>query len=334
VAASANDGIPELAGHVFIYGPGRADKFRKSREAVAEYSGRNFMSEMYDLIQNGTEATFPEPADLPDADAKGTKMEKYKIQLKMALDKQEKYKADKARVFRLIVGQCVPMMRAKLEAEPTYPNLEASKDVAGLMKLMQTLVYSTTGNQYEFWTMQASMTTLLTLTQHPQESLANFGKKFMAQLEATELVHGQLIPTKYQGKTDAEKKVAMNKYLACVFLASVDRGRYKEVIDELNNDFLRGTVSFPEDIPSMLTLLNNYRGGKISNYKMEAMLDGVTMTQGLTRTQSWRKCNLCGSTEHKAAKCPKKDQEASEASAQLVQENEDDDQARTAWYMD
>ena len=95
----------------------------------------------------------------------------------MALDKQEKYKGDKARVFRLIVGQCVPMMKSKLEHEPTYSTVETSKDVVELMKLMKKLVYSTTSNQYEFWTMQASLTTLLTLTQHEKEGLASFGKK-------------------------------------------------------------------------------------------------------------------------------------------------------------
>jgi hypothetical protein len=35
--------------------------------------------------KNGKEGHFPEPADLPDEAAKGTKLEKYRIQLKMAL---------------------------------------------------------------------------------------------------------------------------------------------------------------------------------------------------------------------------------------------------------
>jgi spore coat polysaccharide biosynthesis predicted glycosyltransferase SpsG len=130
------------------------------------------MSEMYDLIYNGKEGDFPEPADLPDEAAKGTKLEKYRIQLKMALDKQEKYNANKAQLFRLIAEQCVPMMRSKLEHKPTYNTVETSKDVVELMKLMKKLVYSTNSNQYEFWTMQASLTTLLTQTQHGKEGLA------------------------------------------------------------------------------------------------------------------------------------------------------------------
>jgi hypothetical protein len=88
--AAIQEGIPELAGHVYIIGPGQADKFRKTTEAIAEYVGRVMMNEMYSLVYNGTEASFTEPAELSDAEAKGAKLEKYKIQLKMVPDKEEK----------------------------------------------------------------------------------------------------------------------------------------------------------------------------------------------------------------------------------------------------
>jgi hypothetical protein len=235
-AVATHDGIPELTGKVYIAGTGQADIFRKTTEAIAEYVGRVMMEEMYDLVCHGREGTFTEPPDLPDADAKGAKLEKYKIQLKMVLDKQEKYKADKARVFRLIMGQCAATMKNKIENEPTFQALEQAKDVAGLMALMKTLVYSTTSQQYEFWTMQASLTTMLTLKQHKKEGMASFGKKFLAQKEATELVCGKLIPPKYSQATDDEQTKAYNKFMACVLLSGVDRGRYKPVIDELLND--------------------------------------------------------------------------------------------------
>jgi hypothetical protein len=79
--------------------------------------------------------------------------------------------------------------------------------------------------------MQASLTTFLTLTLHEKEGLASFGKKFMAQLEATELVWGPLIPTKYKDKSNADQAAARNKFLACVFLAGVERYNFKPVIN-------------------------------------------------------------------------------------------------------
>ena len=38
---------------------------------------------------------------------------------------------------------------------------------------------------------------------------------------------------------DEEIRTARNKFLACVFLAGVDRSKYKDTIDELNNDYIR-----------------------------------------------------------------------------------------------
>jgi hypothetical protein len=45
----------------------------------------------------------------------------------------------------------------------------------------------------------------------------------------------------------------MEQVLACVFLAGVNRHKYKTVLDDLNNDFVLGTVNYPEDIAGMMT---------------------------------------------------------------------------------
>jgi hypothetical protein len=83
----------------------------------------------------------------------------------------------------------------------------------------------------------------------------------------------------------------------------VERDKIKPVNNELNHDFLRGKVSFPEDIPSMLTLLANYRGGKVFNYTVEAILDGMTLVQDAGKPWKKATCTHCGSKQYKAAKC-------------------------------
>jgi hypothetical protein len=271
-------GLAELADSVFTSGAGRSDKFRKTHEAVAEFAGRTIMNEMYVLVLNGTEATFPEPNELDPKEAQGSKLERYRILLKQALEKQDKYDTSKGLTFRLILGQCHPVLKQKLESNATFPNLQTTNDVAGLMKLLKSLVYSTDSNQYEFWSMQASLSKLVNLTQLDTEGLASYGKRFLAQLEATEEVNGFLIPDKYRTKTAAEQQVARGKLLACMFLAGADRRRYKPVIDELNNDFLRGKTTYPEDIESMSLLMSNYRGHK-SDTKLDAYNDGVILSQ-------------------------------------------------------
>jgi hypothetical protein len=233
------EGLSELAGEVFISGVGQSDKFRNTTEAIAVHTGQTIMNEMHALIMDGVEAKFPEPDELEEA--KGSnKLERHRILLKQALDKQDKYEVSNSLTFRLILGQCTLVLKGKLDSNANFKELQKASNVAGLMKLLKSEVYSTTSNQYEFWLMQASLSKLVNLTQFEQEGLASYSKKFIAQLEATEEVCGLIIPEKYRGKTKEEQVVARDKLLACMFLAGADRRRYKPIIDELNNDFLRG----------------------------------------------------------------------------------------------
>jgi hypothetical protein len=97
------------------------------------------MNEMWALVQNGKEANFPEPKD-PGDKPTAVQMEKYKMQLRMSLDKAGKYQSEKAKVFRLIIGQCVPAMKHKIEGDTKYPALMEASDVSGLLQFMKELV--------------------------------------------------------------------------------------------------------------------------------------------------------------------------------------------------
>ena len=66
------------------------------------------------------------------------------------------------------------------------------------------------------------------------------------------------------GKDEIYK--AREQFVACLFLAGVDRDRYKDAIDEMNNDFLRHGKEYPTDVSSMVTWLLK-RCGKASSKK-------------------------------------------------------------------
>ena len=75
---------------------------------------------------------------------------------------------------------------------------------------------------------------------------------------------------------DEEIKTARNKFLACIFLAGVDRSRYKDAIDELSDDYIRHGKAYPADVQSMLTWLMKRRGNGGSSKKEDDAADGVT----------------------------------------------------------
>ena len=79
---------------------------------------------------------------------------------------------------------------------------------------------------------------LFNLQQEPKEELGSFGRRFLGQIEATEEIWGKLTPGKFCDSSKSTKEKERNKFLACLFLAGVDRNLYKVVVDELNNDFL------------------------------------------------------------------------------------------------
>jgi Zinc knuckle len=331
-------GNPELGGHVYTFGvPGQADRYRKTTEAIADYVGQKMMNEMWALVQNGKEADFPEPKD-PGDKPTAAQMEKYKMQLQMSLDKADKYQSEKAKVFRLIIGQCVPAMKHKIEGDTKYPTLVEASDVTGLLQFMKELVYSTHSTQYEYWAMQASMKTLITMIQHDKESLASFSKKFLAQVEATEAMWGKLTPAKLKGQATGTQDAGRDKFLACLFLAGVNRHHYKDVIDELNNDFLLEKVNYPKDVPTMLAMLSNRRGGQKENKRLDAMNDGVPATSSFAQATHNKKKNVtclkCGKKGHYANECPNKPTPV--AAARVVEDADSNDDEKTeqkyAWY--
>jgi hypothetical protein len=274
-----NNGIEELQGKVFVFGvQGQKERFIKAKRAVAEYLGRTSEApkELYTAIQSGVEPTFKEPDD-PGPNATPAQLKKYDILFKKNDAKQELYMKEKAKAFRIIMGQCSTAMRNKLETLPEFQEWENKDNFVALLERMRQLVYGTDKGQYEFWEMQAAMSGLFSLKQESGEPLANYLLRFDDQVRSTEGAFGPLIPTfTIKGKPTEEELKNRNKFLACVFLANADRERYKPVIDDLGNDFSLGSNNYPADVPTMLSLLSNRRGLKSPKAKqIEDLQDGV-----------------------------------------------------------
>ena len=103
---------------------------------------------------------------------------------------------------------------------------------------------------------------------------------FLEQVKAFEDLFGPLLPTKEMYKvveltrtiqvgdeesdetyeetvlaSESEIHAARNRFVACLFLAGVDRKRYKDAVDEMNNDFLRHGKEYPSTVQAMVVWL-------------------------------------------------------------------------------
>ena len=97
---------------------------------------------------------------------------------------------------------------------------------------------------------------------------------------------------------------ARNQFVACVFLAGVDRDRCKDAIDEMNNDFLRHGKEYPGDVSAMVTWLLKRRG-KSSNKKEDDTTDGIMTSFAQVEFSRKKKCVHCGKDGHLASDCYK-----------------------------
>jgi hypothetical protein len=310
VVMGSRVGIEELGGNIFQYGiPGQQVKYNRTKKAIADFVGitSDCGQELYTAIMEGVEPVFEEPED-PGAKATKGQLQRYDILLKKVLAKEEKYNIEKAKLFRLIVGQCSQQMRNKIEAMPDYKKLEKAVDFVELLKRMKEIVDGTDNTQYLFWKMQAQLSKLVFMKQEPNESVANYSKRFEDQVEATESVFGPLVPTfDYKGDHSEEQLKHRNKLLACLFLAGADRGRFKSVVDDLGNEFQFGKINYPDDVTGMTQLLTNRRGVKTPSAKqIEEIQDGVYTSFQQANSHPKLVCNYCGMKGHASEACYKR----------------------------
>jgi hypothetical protein len=333
-------GIEELRGNIFTYGTqGQQSNYIRTKKAIADYVGTTFKfaKELYKAINGGEETELQEPEKPTSSKPSQIEMKRYEVLCNRFFAKVEEYERERTKLFRLIMGQCSPTMRDKLESMKEFPELEEKDNFIGLLELIHKLVYGTDNGQYEYWKMQASMAKLTGMKQEPREPTISFAERFLTQVEATESLWGPLVPTigrinhtpfeAVEGEDDAsrmqrmeqwmkdvedrmttmalENEKAREKFLACLFLACTDRERYKDVINDLANDFGLGNINYPEDVTGMLNLLTNRRGIKTARSKqMEDIQDGVLTS--FQQNHPKMRCSYCGKRGHMSDTCYKR----------------------------
>ena len=284
-------GILELKGYYFGHGDhGSGTRFNKTVEKIAEYCRVEVSKEIYNLILYG-EVLQLEEVEVPTSNKLAPAvLRKFELDYKRQLDKMEDYQKDKCKAFGIILGQCRELTREVVKADKSYKDLEKSDDVAGLLGLLHDLCYGTDKKRYEKWIQQAQFRRAVTFSQQPTKSLQKFATNFMEQVKTLEDISGPLVPvrdvikrveqTRMVGEEDEaveetytipvladedEIEKARNQFIACIFLAGVDGSRYKDAIDEMNNNYLRHGKEYPQDVSSMVTWLLKRRGKSSNN---------------------------------------------------------------------
>ena len=257
-------GIPELEGYYFGHGDERSGaKFNKVVEKIADYARLEISKDIFYLIRDGQEPDWEE-IQVPGKNPGAGKMKKFELDYNSQMKDKKTHNENKCKAFGIVLEQCKDITKSAVKADPTFDNLERKDDVVGLLALIRNLCYGTDSKRYISWTQQALLKRTIGFGQLPGESLQKYAANLLEQVRVLEESYGPFVPTidlittveltREVGEGDEmieetytervladedEIKVARNKFLACMFLAGVDRDRYKDAIDGLNNDYIR-----------------------------------------------------------------------------------------------
>ena len=99
------------------------------------------------------------------------------------------------------------------------------------------------------------------------------------------------------------KAMARDRTLAISFIMSSDPRRYKQVVRDLENDFLKGKNNYPKDVPTAYKLLNEYRTYGISRDSQVPSSTNLAFPQHKERKKI--ACNSCGLPDYTIYNCPR-----------------------------
>ena len=150
------------------------------------------------------------------------------------------------------------------------------------------------------------------MRQYEDESLVAFYKRFMSATDVVESQWGKMVPSKIvqdKSSTDDEER---KRFMACVFLAGVDRKRYGRMIDKLNNAYVAGNDMYPKTVEEALTMVSYYKDSGRKGGRKDG--DGNPSEVSFLQKRKGVVCYRCGKKGHYANECEENEDVVSEYS--------------------
>ena len=175
-------------------------------------------------------------------------------------------------------------MRAKLGAADGFNTIENEKETDKLLREVKGISYEYDGHRNPYLALDDAKTKYYKYYQKENETNVSHFNTFRALAEVVEHHGGDIgrddalvnleikkvLPKEDINTVGSEKltlfrSISRSKALAIGFIKRSDRGRYGDLIDDLENHFSRGTDQYPPDLPKALNTIDCYVRGRTSN---------------------------------------------------------------------
>lgn len=328
-------------GDEFIYqltsGRDATDQYARTTEEIIRYSStkykngadveRSLSDEQRLVITTPAEpAAVGQPPRIPE-----TQMAIWKMEYQLSIQRTASLEVNMQSMYALIKGQCSKPILEKVEAQNEYTVVHQARDPIGLLNLIKAVMFNYNSRKYR-------ATTIIELIkpgsvyQTKQMSMSEYLEKFRTQMEVilsaggefcthTGMVEDELErmnaanpPTEAETRTGVLR--AKQRFEAALFLVRSDQSRYGRLVQELANDFNKGTDSYPSTLTAAYELmLHDVRDQdtKIQSHGAPGMafntVGTTTARTGVPATDSQPNprpdvtCHKCGKDGHFLNKC-------------------------------
>jgi hypothetical protein len=320
-------GNTNLQGKVFeITSKDAVHQFAETVKAIADYVGQEYThgADIRFMIENMADYNFIRPAD-PPANANEYEKESWKKQLDLFWKRRGVYMDNKMKLYSLIWGQSSKTTQSKLETHANFDQCKTEYDSLGLLKIIREFVFKSDDRQYKYKAEDQAKRAYYNLRHAPEMSCQEYFERVRNMVDVIKSLGGSLaddmhltdeLPARQaRGYTDAQKQEAreriLNKTVAYGILVRADRGRYGKLIEEIENDFLKGNNDYPKTPVEAYNLLVNYRHYNNNNKRtnIQGGLDQVAFVTEGKRTRghgdySHITCFKCNKKGHYKSDCP------------------------------